>query len=371
MNVQLMCRVLVDLGFEVHLATYPMGPTVPISGLIYHRVMRLPGLSRIPIGFSLGKMFYDVLLAGKVVRLLLSKRFVAVHAIEESAFFSVPLARLLRTPAIADLDSDLCDQLRSHRSLLVRSLALPARWLQRMTLKWSACALTVCKSLTDHVGRVCPGKQVFQIEDVPLPAVGRPPDPAGVDNLRKELGIEGRRVILYTGNLEPYQGVDLLVGALPAVIREHADAVLIVVGGEDDQMAALGELGESLGVSSALHVIGKRDPETMPEFMGVAEVLASPRCEGENTPLKIYTYMLSGRPIVATDLPTHTQVLDEQTAILSPATPAGLAAGLIRALDDTTHATGLAERAREKVQREHSYEGFRSKLEEVYSFVTR
>jgi glycosyltransferase involved in cell wall biosynthesis len=61
----------------------------------------------------------------------------------------------------------------------------------------------------------------------------------------------------------------------------------------------------------------------MPEYMGLAEVLVSPRLEPYTTPLKIFSYMASGRPIVATDLPTHTQLLDAEAAILGPPTPAG------------------------------------------------
>lgn len=370
-NVQLMCRVLTDLGFEIHLATYPIGATVPISGLVYHRVRKLPFLHRIPIGFSIGKIIYDLLLVGITVRLLSGHRFVAVHAVEESAFFVMPLARLFRVPAIIDLDSDICDQLQNHRSAFARSLVYLARPLQRWAIRWSTCALTVCQSLTEHVQRICPEKVVFQIEDVPLPSAGSMPDMAKASKLRRELGIEGRRVILYSGNLEPYQGVDLLVDSLPVVVRQHADIALVIVGGEEEQIAELRKRGRSLGVSSILHLIGKRDPEMMPELMALADVLVSPRCEGENTPMKVYTYMLSGRPIVATRLPTHTQVLNEQTAILTPPTPAGIADGLVRALDNPKEVAYLGLRAKEKVQRKHSYERFAGKLGEVYAYITR
>lgn len=370
MNVQLMCHALSELGFEVHLVTLPMGKTVQMPGLHYHRVMQLPFLRRVPIGFSIAKVFYDVLLIAKIFGLLLRGRFVAIHAVEEAVFFAAPLGRLFRTPMIADLDSDMADQLSCHSAAPVRALAHLARPMQRWTIRHAACALTVCRALTEHVERICPGKTVFQIEDVPLPSTDRPPDEDRMAALRRELQVEGRRVILYTGNLQPYQGVDLLLDALPAVADRHPDAVTVVVGGEPEEVAHFRTRSEAMGMADHTRWTGQRDPETMPEFLGLAEVLVSPRREGENTPLKIYTYMASGRPIVATDLSTHTQVLDSKMAILVEATPAGLASGLIRALDSPGEGTRIGALAKEKVRRDHSYAGFRTKLEELYRFVT-
>ena len=62
---------------------------------------------------------------------------------------------------------------------------------------------------------------------------------------------------------------------------------------------------------------GQRPAEEIPLFLDAADVLVSPRSSGTNTPLKIYQYLRSGRPIVATRLLTHTQVLDDEVAILT------------------------------------------------------
>ena len=76
-------------------------------------------------------------------------------------------------------------------------------------------------------------------------------------------------------------------------------------------------------------------------------MLVSPRSLGTNTPLKIYQYLRSGRPIVATRLLTHTQVLDDDVAILTAATPDGFAAGILAALADPERARAVgAARAR-------------------------
>jgi glycosyltransferase involved in cell wall biosynthesis len=95
----------------------------------------------------------------------------------------------------------------------------------------------------------------------------------------------------------------------------------------------------------------------------------SPRREPYTTPLKIFSYMASGRPIVATDLPTHSVVLDRDCAILVPSTAAGLAEGIGRALGEPERAARLGRQAARLVDERYSYEGFRSRLLATYQAI--
>jgi len=79
----------------------------------------------------------------------------------------------------------------------------------------------------------------------------------------------------------------------------------------------------------------------MPAYLAASDVLVSPRSRGTNTPLKIYQYLRSGKAIVATRLLTHTQVLSDETAILTEASPEGFARGILDALGDPVHAAQI------------------------------
>jgi glycosyltransferase involved in cell wall biosynthesis len=239
LNVRLMCRVLGEAGYEVHLATLPGGEDVDLPGLHHHRTWRLPGMGRVPVGFSLAKLAYTPLLAGLVLGLLLSRRFQAVQALEEAAFYAVPLARLFRCRAVADLDSDLPGQLAAHPARAVRALAGPARALRRLTLRLAHGAVVVAPSLARLVAEAAPATRVALIRDVPPPETLCPPDPAETAALARELGLEGAEVVAYTGNLDRRQGVDLLVEAFARVRAARPRAVLLVVGGENREVAAL------------------------------------------------------------------------------------------------------------------------------------
>ena len=110
---------------------------------------------------------------------------------------------------------------------------------------------------------------------------------------------------------------------------------------------------------------GERPANEIPAYLLMCNVLVSPRSRGTNTPLKIYQYLRSGKPIVATRLLTHTQVLDDDTAILTGASPGEYAAGILAALDDPERAATIGRRAHELAETKYSYEAYLAKTRQA------
>lgn len=368
-NVRQMVQVLCEAGHEVHLATYPLGDPIAIPGLTIHRAMRVPGVRAVPIGFSWRKVLLDASLALTVWPLIAGKRFDVVHAVEESVFFALPAARLRSIPVIYDLDSWLSDQLAAGGRVRNGALLRLLRRIERATLRRCRLAITVSASLTDAVRELEPSVPVAQIEDCPLDEVLRAPDQARVASLRESYGIGERPTVVYTGNLEFYQGINLLLDAFVLVARERADAMLVLVGGSEAQIAGVRARATVLGIGERIVLTGQRPAEEMPEWMALGTVLVSPRLHGGNTPLKLYSYMWSAVPIVATELPTHTQVLDASTAVLRAATPEGLASGILDVLADPSRHASLGVAARARVAASYSRDAFRGKLLAAYVSV--
>jgi glycosyltransferase involved in cell wall biosynthesis len=208
---------------------------------------------------------------------------------------------------------------------------------------------------------------VFQVEDPPLADRSQPPPAEAVEALRRALGLGPLPVVLYSGNFEAYQGVELLLEAMASV----PEAQLVLMGGEPAEVERLRALARSLGLGERCVFAGKRPPLELPAFLAVADVLASPRVKGENTPFKIYTYLAAGKPIVATRIGTHTQLLDDATAFLVEPTPAALAAGVKDALARKDEAHERAERGYALVQREYGLERYREKIARAYAAVAR
>src|SRR6185295_12906356 len=112
------------------------------------------------------------------------------------------------------------------------------------------------------------------------------------------------------------------------------------------------------GIGAVTLFAGERPAAEIPAYLLAADVLVSPRSRGTNTPLKIYQYLRSGKPTVATRLLTHTQVLSDETAILTEATPQAFAEGILDALTDHVRASAVGRRARELAETKYSYEAY-------------
>jgi glycosyltransferase involved in cell wall biosynthesis len=171
----------------------------------------------------------------------------------------------------------------------------------------------------------------------------------------------GAPVVLYTGTFEHYQGLDLLFAAMAVARRSVPSAKLLMAGGQPEQVEAARAEAARAGLGDAVIFAGQRPSEEIPAYLDAATLLVSPRSTGTNTPLKIYQYLRSGRPIVATRLLTHTQVLGDDTAILTDATPDGFGAGIVAAITDRALADRVARQAREMAETKYSYEAYLDK----------
>jgi glycosyltransferase involved in cell wall biosynthesis len=238
--------------------------------------------------------------------------------------------------------------------------------MERAALHRSRLAITVSASLSNVVREMEPGVRVAQIEDCPIDEALRAPDPARVTHLRESFGIGRRRAIVYTGNMEQYQGIDLLLLAFTHVASIRTDAMLVLVGGSPAQIDDIRARAVSLGIGGRVVLAGQRPADEMPEWMALGSLLVSPRLHGGNTPLKLFSYMWSAVPIVATNLPTHTQVLDSSTAMLSAPTPEDMATAILAVLDDPARFASLGTMARARVARDYSRDAFRRKLLAAY-----
>jgi glycosyltransferase involved in cell wall biosynthesis len=361
-------RALSALGHEVDLLTYPIGEDRAIEGVRILRSGGVPGVHNVKVGPSLRKIPLDLRLFSRVLRQVRRERYDAVHTHEEACFLGAWIARRRGLPHVYDMHSSLPQQLENYGFLAYRPVLRLGRAVERFVLRHSHGVIAICESLRDiALAQGADPARLFLIHNRPVDE-GPLPSESEIAAFRARLGVEHgkdlerRPLVLYTGTFEKNQGLDMLVRAFARSEAAQA-AALVLVGGTPEQVSALRADARGAGIEERCLVLGRRPVEEMGLWMGCAAVLCSSRTRGTNTPLKVYSYLRAGRAILATDLETHRQVLDEQTALLVQPTEEGLAEGVERLLRDTPLRLRLAMQAqsvaRERFSEEHYLERHR------------
>jgi glycosyltransferase involved in cell wall biosynthesis len=142
---------------------------------------------------------------------------------------------------------------------------------------------------------------------------------------------------------------------------------LIIIGGAASDIDRYRLAAKRLGMAERVYFLGTRPVAQIGRYMAQADILVSPRTQGANTPLKVYSYLDSGVAVLATRLPTHTQVMTDEIAQLVEPSPEDFARGLVALFADPDLRQGLARRARALIQREHNYPVFRERVHELYA----
>jgi glycosyltransferase involved in cell wall biosynthesis len=173
-------------------------------------------------------------------------------------------------------------------------------------------------------------------------------------------------MVLYVGNLEHYQGIDLLLESVASVPRDLPFG-LVVAGGTDQAIALYKNKAAQLGVGDRVRFAGAKPFGKLPYYLAQADILVSPRIKGENTPMKIYSYLASGSPVLATNILSHTQVLDSSSAMLVDANASAMAAGLTQLVENPALREEIGRAGKTLATERYSLAAYKHKLREGYS----
>jgi glycosyltransferase involved in cell wall biosynthesis len=363
---RLLCETLAEAGHQVDLLAYPEGNDITFPNLRIFRTIRLPFLKNIPIGLSFKKLVCDGLLIFSLIRRFSQKRYDVIHAGEESVFLAVWMRFIHGASVIYDMDSSLADQVvEKFPSLAALSWFLNT--FEQMAFRETQLVLPVCEELAQKIRRIDKHKPVEILEDVYFePESTESP----IEDLRKAIPASVP-MMLYIGNLEKYQGIDLLLDALVLLRQSRQDNwVLNLVGGIEDDVVGYRRRTAELDLEDHVKFLGPRPLIQLPQLLAQADILISPRIKGGNTPMKLYSYLASGKPVVATRIRSHTQAIDEHCSVLVEPNSSSMADGLQRLLSDRKFGNRIGEAGRALAHSRYSVATYRDKLLGSYERLT-
>lgn len=192
--------------------------------------------------------------------------------------------------------------------------------------------------------------------------------PQRLDDLRQILDISGL-LIMYVGNLEPYQGIDLLLDSFALVLRESVEIDLVIIGGESSDIQTYRNKSKSLGIAANVHWLGAKPVERLQDYLSQADILVSSRIKGVNTPMKLYSYLGSGKATLVTDLPTHTQLVDQTVAMLALPNPKSFAQAMRNLISDAPLREQLGKAGKKLIEENFSHAAFTYRLNSLLDWL--
>ena len=360
-------KALGELGHHVDLITYPIGRDVELPNLRIFRSLRPPFVTKVRIGPSFTKIVLDGLMLLTIARHAISTKYDAIHSHEEMGLVGVWLARLLGIPHLYDMHSSLPQQLSNFKYSKSAALRGAFNWMEGQMVHKSDVVITICQELQDTVAEMGVADRSLLIENVMGGDVDEPPS-RSPQEVRAAWGVpDGAPLALYTGTFEAYQGVDMLIDAVALLAKRRPDARVLVVGGEPAQVEQAKARAAAAGASGSMIFTGQQPAREIPGFVQAADLLVSPRIRGTNTPLKIYSYLRSGKPIVATNLLTHTQVLTPEIARLVVPRPEPFADAILDLIERPEERARLSAAASAVAQEKYSRESYLRRTAEAYA----
>jgi glycosyltransferase involved in cell wall biosynthesis len=186
--------------------------------------------------------------------------------------------------------------------------------------------------------------------------------------MKLELGIKDL-MLMYVGNLEEYQGIDLLLESFALAVKKTERADLVIIGGQASDIQKYRRKSWWLGIQNKVHFLGPKPVEHLGQYLSEADILVSPRLKGNNTPMKLYSYLHSAKAVLATDLPTHTQLIDGRVALLSDPHIEAFANAMLRLIKDNKLRAELGTAGKKLIEEKFTYSNYREKLNDFFDWL--
>ena len=283
------------------------------------------------------------------------------HSPVLNAIPTLRVGRALGIPVVYEVRAFWEDAAVDHGTTSEGSLRYRlTRRLETHALRQAAHVFTICEGLrSDIAARGIPADNITVIPnavDIQSFEPGGTPD----DALKARLGLAGATVVGFIGSFYAYEGLDLLLTALPALLQRRPDLRVLLVGG-GPQEGALKAQAQALGVADKVVFTGRVPHAEVQRYYDLVDILAYPRHSMRLTelvtPLKPLEAMAQGRLLVASNVGGHKELIrDGQTGVLFRAGSAdALATAVLGLLERHDHWPALRAAGRHFVETERNW----------------
>jgi glycosyltransferase involved in cell wall biosynthesis len=362
-RVQRMSEALARAGHDIHVVTYHLGSGEPGNGLRVHRTPSLPTYRKESPGPSLQKLLLvDPLLAVRLARVVREHPVDLIHAHHyEGLIVACTVARWSGHPVIYDAHTLLESELGHYLPTVLQGLASKVgRWLDTLLPRRADHVISVSTSLRDKLLTLGSARP----ESITVIGNGVERSHFQSAPARQRGGLPAK--LIFTGNLAPYQGIELLLRAFARIRARNESVHLEIV--TESPFDPYEPLARELGVWGAMDVIpgGFKD---LPVRLAQADIALNPRTSCDGVPLKLLNYMSAAMPIVSFAGSAHYLENDRSGRLVPDGDLDAFADAVLDLIDHPELARRLGQNAQQHSDAYFSWPNAVQRVETVYQEV--
>lgn len=305
---------------------------------------------------------------------------VVYHRFDKSTVLPPLVARLWRMPLVVEVNSDL----RSEPYLLRKSRLQHSliQFIERMNYLCANHIIVVAEGIKHSL------RKVYGLVESKITVVSNGADldvimPMHRDACCQSLGLElDRRYSVFTGTFQVWQGLETIIEAYVHVRKTHPEAACLLIG-DGPERPNLEARISALGLSSAFCLPGWCSPQQVALYLGASDLCLAPYANDaaatptpgaaprgalmRGSPLKVYTYLAAGRPVVASHFQEVGLLVEEIGAGLSipPERPDCLAEAICHILENPQEAERMGRTAREVAEQRYGWRAVAERVADI------
>lgn len=363
-------KALKLLENEVTIYTYHNGRNIP--GFDIKRIINIPWYNKLEAGPSYHMFYLDPLLMLYSLKESYSNNPDIIHAhLHEGVFIGKFCSRLRfnKKPLVFDVQGSLTGEILAHGFIKEGVVSNLFFGFEKIINNMSDAIIVSSTNMAEMLANK------FDVDKSKINVI-----PDGVDvntfsgdkdtsSLREKLRIDPeKKIIIYTGLLNSYQGIDYLLESIPSVIDKVNNVCFLIVGFPN--VEEYKNKACKLGIEGYVMFTGKVNYSEIPTYLSLADIAVSPKVpESGEANLKLFTYMASGLPTVVFDHPVNKEILGDNGVYAKIKDPHSLADCIVKLLLNEGLSNELSKKLREKAIKDYSWIRSGEKIIDVYNKI--
>jgi glycosyltransferase involved in cell wall biosynthesis len=373
-SIREMAEAVADAGHETHVVTYHYGERIPLRGIHLHRITGLTREKNVVVGPTIRRPLYDLQMVFTALRVIRRHRPHVLHAHGYEAALVAAVCRLFTSiPVVYSAHNTMADELPSYGFIRPRWLAVAvARGLDTVVPRLAHRCLPHSANAARFLERQGLRHRTDDVINFGID-VGWMTGGNG-SRVRERYGLARDPVVLYSGVLDRFQRLDLLLEAMVLVTARVPSSRLLVVAtlSQEAYAAALRAEASRLGIADRVVITDPQPLEAVRDILQAADVAVVPRPAAPGFPIKLMNYMAARRPAVLFATSANTGITHRYNAMLArPDTPEALAAEIVALLEDERLRREIGQRGFDFVRTHHDRAAIAGQLTRCYQRAMR